>query len=58
MNKGPVLQVHDTKSFTVKKGLDNQKLIFKASESTWQYFHNTWINLAAWVSLLFPKGKH
>lgn len=58
MSKGPVLQVDDTKSSTVKKGLDNQKIVFKALESTWRYFHNTLINVAIWVSLLLSKGKH
>lgn len=41
MNKGPVLQVDDTKSSTVKKVSDNQKRFFKALESTWHYCHNT-----------------
>jgi len=58
MSKGPVLQVDDIKSSTLKNGLDNQNIIFKTLESTWHYFHNTLINLTMWVSLLFSKGKH
>lgn len=37
MNKGPMLQVDDTKSWTVKKSLNKPK-IFKALDSAQHYF--------------------
>lgn len=58
MKKCPVLQVDDTKSSRVKKDLDNKKIIFKALESTWHYFHSTLIKPFYLVNLLFSKGKH
>lgn len=57
MYKGPVLQVDDTKSSTMKKVLNKQQMIFEALDSAQHYFHNTLINLAIWVSLLFSKSK-
>lgn len=57
MIKGLVLQVCDTKSSTVKKGLDKQNIIFKVLESPWPYFHNTLIKLALWLACCFPKAN-